>query len=266
MTNPAYRFAAGAETLPWLLALLAIGGCTTLTTAGSKVRTITAGQQEHSCQFLGTVEGVGYPASGGMGQAIAEARNGVGKAGGNGMRILSQDTRPVGNAQWSYITVEAWRCDFNAARRSLPPPIQPEDRGESAERLPDPRERVPALGSLEPAHGGSESEPADELLLFGGANNSVFLGCLTCSKFDTESVHNEHGQHGSRYGNVSIFNKHGEFGSRYSSYSPCNEHTSEAPAIVDRQGKYYGRLTLNRYNDQFPDGRLLAWLAAICRD
>jgi hypothetical protein len=103
-------------------------------------------------------------------------------------------------------------------------------------------------------------------LLFGGANNSVFLGCLTCSKFDSESVHNEHGQHGSRYSHVSIFNKHGEFGSRYSSYSPCNEHTSDAPAIVDRRGKYHGRLTLNRHNDQFQDGRLLAWLAAICRD
>jgi hypothetical protein len=100
-----------------IAALIAMIGCTTsMTAAGRRVRTITAGQQEGGCQFLDTVEGVGYPASGGMGQAIADARNAVGELGGNGMRILSQDTRPVGDAHWSYVTVEAWACDFNAAR------------------------------------------------------------------------------------------------------------------------------------------------------
>jgi hypothetical protein len=37
--------------------------------------------------------------------------------------------------------------------------------------------------------------------------------------------------------------------------------------IVDESGRFYGRLTLNRYHPQLGVGAsFMAWLAAACRD
>ena len=96
-------------------------------------------------------------------------------------------------------------------------------------------------------------------------NRAVFLGCLTCSQYDSASVLNQYGTYGNRYNAESILNRYGEYGSRYSSYSPCNRYASDPPAVVDRQGNFYGYLTLNAYNSRIDDSTIIAWLTRNVR-
>jgi len=46
-----------------------------------------------------------------------------------------------------------------------------------------------------------------ELLLFGGDNHKTFLGCLNCDRFDSRSVCNGFGDHGSHFSSESIWNR-----------------------------------------------------------
>ena|SRR5438034_7943010 len=104
-----------------------------------------------------------------------------------------------------------------------------------------------------------------KLMVFGGQGHQTYLGCLSCSKYDAESVFNEYGAHGSQYGAESIMNPYSEFGSPYSATSACNPYASDPPVIVDGNGVYYGRLTVNTYrSDGPPNQELRAWLAAAC--
>lgn len=88
------------------------------------------------------------------------------------------------------------------------------------------------------------------LLLFGGNGHKTFLGCLNCSEYDSGSICNEYGQYGSKYNNDSIWNEYGNFGSKYSNDSPWNQYASNPPAIVDKDGNFYGYLTSNAYNSK----------------
>ena len=138
------------------------------------------------------------------------------------------------------------------------------------------RERTAAvLGALAGAgRAGGDGAPGlatvgtggRELLIFGGDGHKTFLGCLSCSEYSSDSVLNEYGSYGNEYRSDSIFNKYGRFGSDYSTHSACNTSASDPPVIVDRQGNYYGRLTLNSYKDQTRLGDVIAWLAGVCRD
>lgn len=89
---------------------------------------------------------------------------------------------------------------------------------------------------------------AQELLLFGGSGHNVFLGCLNCNEYASESICNEYGA-GNDFRSESIFNEYGKFGNEYSSSSPWNEYTSSdsVPVVVDRQGRFYGYFTINSY-------------------
>jgi hypothetical protein len=91
----------------------------------------------------------------------------------------------------------------------------------------------------------SAQSPA--LMLFGGSDHRTFLGCLNCSKFSSDSVCNEFGQKGSEFSSNSIWNEFGHFGSSFSSESPWNAFASGGPVIVDRDGRFYGRFTANKY-------------------
>ena len=86
------------------------------------------------------------------------------------------------------------------------------------------------------------------LLLFGGSDHKTFLGCLNCNQYDSGSICNKYGQHGSKYASESIWNKYGNFGSKYSNESPWNRYASAPPAIVDKGGNFFGYLTANQYN------------------
>lgn len=103
------------------------------------------------------------------------------------------------------------------------------------------------------------------LLLFGGENHKIFLGCLTCWKYSSDSIANPYGHYGSRYSSESIFNKFSEYGSRFSQYGVCNRYATHPPVIVDDDGNYYGRLTLNKFHPQIGIGKkLLDWLSGVC--
>ncbi len=106
-----------------------------------------------------------------------------------------------------------------------------------------------------------------EMMIFGGEGHKTYLGCLNCSEYDTDSVSNQFGDHGSRYSSDSILNHYGQYGSPYSAESACNEYATDPPVIVDASGRFYGRLTLNRYNAELGAGAsLMGWLAEVCKD
>jgi hypothetical protein len=84
-------------------------------------------------------------------------------------------------------------------------------------------------------------------LLFGDSDHKTFLGCINCSKYDSGSVCNEYGANGSRYNAESIWNPYAQFGSKYSSDSPWNQYSSSGPVIVDKEGRFYGHFTSNKY-------------------
>jgi hypothetical protein len=98
--------------------------------------------------------------------------------------------------------------------------------------------------------------------------HSIFLGCITCSEFSTDSIENKFGPHGSSFSSDSIFNHFSEYGSQFSNYSACNSFASDPPVIVDKDGHYYGRLTINTLHPEIGAGRdkcIQAWLAGVCR-
>ena len=113
-----------------------------------------------------------------------------------------------------------------------------------------PRDRSPRVGSA--------------LLLYGGEDNKVFLGCLTCNQYAANSVLNEYGEFGSRYSSTSIRNGFGDYGSKYSDYSACNQYAGHSPVVIDRLGNFYGHLTVNPYGGQVQNQQLISWLRGIC--
>ena len=82
-----------------------------------------------------------------------------------------------------------------------------------------------------------------DYLLYSDDND--YLGCLNCSNYDSESICNKYGTYGSKYNSDSIWNKYGTYGSKYNSDSPWNKYSSNGPKIVDRDGNYYGRFSIN---------------------
>ena len=86
------------------------------------------------------------------------------------------------------------------------------------------------------------------LLIFGGDDHDVFLGCLNTNRYDSNSIWNPYGTYGSKYNSKSIWNQYGTYGGEYSSYSPFNPYASNPPVLVDKDGNFYGYFTANRYN------------------
>jgi hypothetical protein len=76
--------------------------------------------------------------------------------------------------------------------------------------------------------------------------SGVFLGNVNRNRFDTDSLVNQYGQHGSRYSAESIFNKYSQYGSPYGSESPYNKFTTTPPMFV-KNGESLGYLTVNQY-------------------
>lgn len=91
------------------------------------------------------------------------------------------------------------------------------------------------------------SQPFIAHYLFGGASNSVFLGCLNCNSFDADSVCNEFGSYGSAFATDSIWNQFGTYGSEFSTYSPWNSFSSSGPMIIGSDGLFYGYFTTNAF-------------------
>lgn len=129
---------------------------------------------------------------------------------------------------------------------------------------PEARQRAAAIASGAAAGAAGTSAPqslSTKLMVFGGADHKTYLGCLNCNEYASDSVLNSYGSNGSPYSFQSIWNHFGEFGSPYSIYSACNPYASDPPVIVDQNGTYYGRLTVNQYHAQLGAGsKFRSWL------
>ena len=126
-----------------------------------------------------------------------------------------------------------------------------------------------AAGLASASPGALAAAPATtlELLLFGGRGHDVFLGCLTCSEYDSGSVRNVYGSYGSKYSSTSVANPYSQYGGKYSDEGACNPYATTPPVVVDRAGNYYGELTMNRYSvKRTRITSLLQWLAVTCAD
>lgn len=122
------------------------------------------------------------------------------------------------------------------------------------------------LVDAQTAVSGGQHANGSELLIFGGRGHDTFLGCLNCSEFDTNSVHNEFGA-GSAFKSESIFNEFGPFGSEFSTFSACSPYASDPPVVVDGEGNFYGRLTVNEFGQNaIKDESIVAWLKGeVCK-
>ena len=100
-----------------------------------------------------------------------------------------------------------------------------------------------------------------KIMIFGGEGHKVYLGCLNCSEYASDSVFNEISDYGSEFSSESILNSFSDYGSEFSDYSACNDYASDPPVIVDESGNFYGRLTINDFNpEQSKDEQLIDWL------
>ena len=79
------------------------------------------------------------------------------------------------------------------------------------------------------------------LLIYGGKEHDEYLGKLNASKYDSES----------------IWNQYGKYGSKYNNNSPFNDYASYPPILVDKNGKFYGYFTSNKYKRQRANLKLI---------
>lgn len=91
---------------------------------------------------------------------------------------------------------------------------------------------------------------AQELHLYGGRSHDVYLGCINCSKFSRNSIWNSFSQYGSRFNSNSIWNRYGTYGSRSGTYSPWSNSATHPPVVVDKEGNFYGYLSVNRFRQK----------------
>jgi hypothetical protein len=94
---------------------------------------------------------------------------------------------------------------------------------------------------------GYISKPSVILYIYGGTNEQDYLGALNASRYDSESIWNPYGTYGNKYSSKSIWNQYGTYGNKYSSSSPFNEYASNPPVLRDRNGRFYGYFTANKY-------------------
>jgi hypothetical protein len=107
-----------------------------------------------------------------------------------------------------------------------------------------------------------------KLMLFGGENHDVYLGCFNCSEIAPDSIHNDISKYGSNINPNSIFNDIGQYGSDLSMYSPCNEFATYPPVLVDEDGGFYGYLAVNEFKPKaITDPDILNWLKyKVCKN
>lgn len=62
------------------------------------------------------------------------------------------------------------------------------------------------------------------------AADGTFLGRFT-NEFDSDSIANEFGDHGSEFSRTSMFNEFSDYGSEFGRFSAMNPHASEPPRL-----------------------------------
>lgn len=88
------------------------------------------------------------------------------------------------------------------------------------------------------------------LHLYAGDDHDIYLGCLNCSRYDTNSIWNPYGNYGNSYSDNSIWNQYGKYGNGYNATCPWNQYALKPPVVVDKDGGFYGYLAVNQYQDK----------------
>jgi hypothetical protein len=97
------------------------------------------------------------------------------------------------------------------------------------------------------------------------AADGTFLGSLNPNPFDTSSIFNKFGPHGSKFNQLSIFNKFGNYGGKFSPLSPFNTYSNHPPVIM-HGGKQIAHLTVNqRFKPRIDPEGILEWAKAHVR-
>jgi hypothetical protein len=89
------------------------------------------------------------------------------------------------------------------------------------------------------------------------AEDKQYLGKITWNKFDSESVVNEFGSHGSKFSSTSIFNQFGNYGGEIALYSPFNSLAVNPPKIFTQDGAFVAYLTVNKLKSPRIDPHVL---------
>lgn len=94
-----------------------------------------------------------------------------------------------------------------------------------------------------------------ELSLYGGSGHDEYLGCFDCNKYAAESICNKYGTYGNKYNGESIWNRYGTYGNRHGVDSPWNKYSTSnsVPVLVDKDGNFYGYLTINKFRNKAVD-------------
>lgn len=104
------------------------------------------------------------------------------------------------------------------------------------------------------------------LHLYGGEKHDVYLGCINCNEIDPNSIWNNIGLYGSTVSSTSIWNSIGIYGNDISRYSPFNSIASYPPAILDKDGNFYGYLIANSINIKRADFKLAETICKYYQD
>jgi hypothetical protein len=118
-----------------------------------------------------------------------------------------------------------------SAPASAPPP--------APATYPTPPQMVPPVAIQPP-----------RLMVFGGPDHKVYLGCLNCDPSTYDSIFNKGGPYGHCPGpfddNLYCRGPFKEFGSSgpFHDQSACGSSASDPPVIVDQNGRYYGRFSI----------------------
>jgi len=78
------------------------------------------------------------------------------------------------------------------------------------------------------------------------AQDNQYLGRITDSRYDTNSILNPYSPYGSKYSSTSIFNPYSPYGSEYGRFSINNPYCSTPPKLFIR-GTFLGHVSKNRY-------------------
>lgn len=100
------------------------------------------------------------------------------------------------------------------------------------------------------------SNTNSKILLYGGKDYIIFLGCLNCDSYNGDSIWNNYGKYGSKFNNECIWNKYGSYGGKYGEYSPFNDGAKYPPKIIDDKGNFMGYFTSNKYFTGRREGKL----------
>jgi hypothetical protein len=79
---------------------------------------------------------------------------------------------------------------------------------------------------------------------------ATYIGNYNTNQYDSNSVNNPYGTHGSKYSSESVNNPYGQYGSKYSSNSVANPYATDTPKLYEQNGNYRGKLSSNKYDPE----------------